>query len=119
MLQKTVSFFDRHNVFKFLLFWDCEKSGLCCKRLTLSQTIPGFYVSAEQYFSTIVMVLCPSSVHRCVQAPVSSSFKKVFLAKLLTGFLRNFTGMFLRWSSFKFLQIIVFYEEFWLPCQSK
>ena len=38
--------------------------------------------------------------------------------KLLTGFLQNFEGMFLRWSSFKFLQIIVSQEEFWLP-QSK
>ena len=49
--------------------------------------------------------------------------RKLFLQKtsqkLLTGFLRNFTGMFLRWSSFKFLQIIVFYEEFWFPWQSK
>ena len=48
---------------------------------------------------------------------------KLFLQKtsqkLLTGFLRNFTGMFLRWSSFKFLQIIVFFEEFWLPWRSK
>ena len=50
--------------------------------------------------------------------------RKLFLEKtspqkLLTGFLQNFTGMFLRWSSFKFLQIIMFYEEFWLPWQSK
>ena len=35
-------------------------------------------------------------------------FRKLFLhktspRKLLTGFLRHFTGMFLRWSSFKFL----------------
>ena len=34
--------------------------------------------------------------------------QKTFL-KQMTGFLQNFTGMFLRWSSFKFLQIIVFY----------
>ena len=39
--------------------------------------------------------------------------------KLLTGFLPNFTGMFPRWSSLKFRQIIVFHEEFWLPWQSK
>ena len=42
-------------------------------------------------------------------------FRKLFhentSQKLLTGFLPNFTGMFLRWSSFKFLQIIVYYGE--------
>ena len=40
--------------------------------------------------------------------------RKLFLQKtspqkLLTGFLQNFTGMFFTWSSFKFLQIVVFY----------
>ena len=39
--------------------------------------------------------------------------------KVLNGFLPNFKGMFLRWSSFKFLQIFVFHEEFWLPWQPK
>ena len=61
----------------------------------------------------IFMALCPSSV----RVSVNSSFQKHFPQKLLTGFLQNFTGMFLRWSSFKFLQIIVFYQEFWLPWQ--
>ena len=61
----------------------------------------------------IVMALGPS----CVRSSVSACVHKLFLQKtspqkLLTGFLQNFTGMFLRWSSFKFLQIIVFYEEF-------
>ena len=56
------------------------------------------------------------SVHACVRKPF---LQKTSPQKLLTGFLRNFTGMFLRWSSFKFLQIIVFYEEFWLPWRSK
>ena len=46
-------------------------------------------------------------------------FQKTSLQKLWTRFLQNFTGMFLRWSSFKFLQIIVFYDEFWLPWRSK
>ena len=54
----------------------------------------------------VVIVLCPSCVQKTSQT-------------LLTGFLPNFTGMFLRWSSFKFLQIIVFHEEFWLPWQPK
>ena len=80
----------------------------------------------------IVMGLCPScavrpsiwpsvclAVRPCVRASVISSFKKTSPQKLLTGFLQNFTGMFLRWSSYKFLQIIVFYEEFWLPWQLK
>ena len=76
----------------------------------------------------IVMALCLSCVrpsmsvyvHTCVHASVRKLFlQKTSPQKLLTGFLRNFTGMFLRWSSFKFLQIIVFYEEFMLPWQSK
>ena len=54
--------------------------------------------------------LCPfvcACVHKfCLQSTSPQ--------KLLTGFLPNFTGMFLRWSSFKFLQIIVFHEELWL-----
>ena len=56
------------------------------------------------------------SVHPCVH---KLFLQKTSPQKLLTEFLRNFTGMFLRWSSFKFLQIIVYYEEFWLPWQSK
>ena len=59
-----------------------------------------------------LLALCPSCVRKLF-------LQKTSPQKLLTGFLRNFTGMFLRWSSFKFLQIIVFYEEFWLPWQSK
>ena len=65
-----------------------------------------------------VMALCPTCVRPFVHPSVNSSFK-TSPQKLLTGFIRNFIGMFLRWSSFKFLQIIVFYEEFWLPWQSK
>ena len=61
-----------------------------------------------------------SVVHPFIRACV----RKLFLLrtsprKLLTEFLPNFTGMLLRWSSFKFLQIIVFHEEFWLPWQPK
>ena len=73
------------------------------------------------YFHGVVAVVPLSdrqSVCPCVRLSVNSSFKKTS-QKLLTGFLQNFTGMFLRWSSFKFLQIIMFYEEFWLPWQSK
>ena len=71
----------------------------------------------------IVMALCPScvrpSVRACVRASVNFFLKKTSPQKLLTGFLPNFTGMFIWWSSFKFLQIIVFHEEFWLPWQPK
>ena len=80
----------------------------------------------------IVMALCPSCVRPLVRSSVRPSVRpsvcacvrKLFLQKTspqkqLTGFLRNFTGMFLKWSSFKFLQIVVFYEEFWLLWQSK
>ena len=66
-----------------------------------------------------VMALCPSCIHSFVHACVHKLFLQKTSQKLLTGFLRNFTEMILRWSSFKFLQIIVFYEEFWLPWQSK
>ena len=63
-----------------------------------------------------------SVVHASVSPSVCAS--KVFLQKtspqkLLTGFLPNSTGMFRRWSSFKFLQIIVSNEEFWLPWEPK
>ena len=62
----------------------------------------------------IVMALCPScapqfirlSVRPCVCARIRKLLlQKTSPQKLLTGFLWNFTGMFLRWSSFKFLQI--------------
>ena len=66
----------------------------------------------------IDMALCLSCVRLLVRPSVRECVRKLFLQKtsqkLWTGFLPNFTGMFLRWSSFKFLQIIVFYEEFWV-----
>ena len=70
----------------------------------------------------IVMALCLSCVSPSVSLFVHECIHKLFLQKitpqkLLTGFLLNFTEMFLRWSSFKFLQIIVLHEEFWLPWQ--
>ena len=62
---------------------------------------------------------CPS-VHPSVHPSVRKLFfQKISPQKLLTGFLPNFAGMFHRWSSFKFLQIIVFHEQFWLPWQPK
>ena len=49
-----------------------------------------------------------SAVHLSVCLSVHKFFlQKTSPQKLLTGFLPNFTGMFIRWSSFKFLQIIV------------
>ena len=68
----------------------------------------------------IVMVLCPSCICPFVLACVHKLFiEKTSPQKLLTGFSPNFTGMFLRGFSFKFLHIIVFHEEFWLPWQPK
>ena len=61
----------------------------------------------------------PASNCHGVVSVVCPFLQKISPQKLSTGFLRNFTGMFLRWSSFKFLLIIVFYEEFWLPWRSK
>ena len=67
----------------------------------------------------IVTALCLS----CVRQFVRACFRKLCFQKpsqrLLTGFLPNLTRMFLRWSSFNFLQIILFHEEFWLPWQLK
>ena len=67
----------------------------------------------SSYFHGVVSVMRPS-VRPLVRSSVRVCVRKLFLQKtspqkLLTGFLPNFTGM------FKFLQIIVFYEEFWLP----
>ena len=71
------------------------------------------------YCHGIVSVVRPF-VRACECACVRKLFlQKTSPQKLLTGFLRNFSEMFLRWSSFKFIQIIVFYEEFWLPWRSK
>ena len=57
---------------------------------------------------------CNGIVHPSVRVCVHKLFLlKTSPQRLLTGFLPNFTEMFLRWSSFKFFQIIVFHEEFW------
>ena len=77
--------------------------------------LKGFLAPLAEGQRAVVMALCPWWV--C--ASVNFFFKKKSLQKLLTGFLPYFTGMFLRWSSFKFLQIIVFHLEFWLPYQPK
>ena len=57
---------------------------------------------------TIGMALCPF-IRACV---LKLCLRKTSPPELLTAFLPNFTGMYLSWSSFKFLQIIVFHEEF-------
>ena len=100
-----------------------EKGNYCL-------SLQHFFSARDEQFSflaplaegqrAIVMALCLS----CGRLSIRVCVRKLFLQntspqKLLTGFLRNFTGMFLGWSSFEFLQIIVFYEEFWLPWQSK
>ena len=78
-----------------------------------------FLVPLAEGQRAFVMALCLS----CVRLSVHVCVRKLFLQKTsqkpLTQFLRNFTGMFLRWSSFKFLQIFGFYEEFWLPWRLK
>ena len=90
----------------------------------LVQLLHGFLAPLAEGQRAIVMALCPSCVRPFVRPSMRACVRKLFLRKtspqkLLTRSLRNFTGMFLRWSSFRFLQIIVFYEEFWLPCQSQ
>ena len=62
-----------------------------------------------------VVSVVPSSVRPFVRACVRKLPLQKTSQKLLTGFLPNFTEIFLRRSSSKFLQIIVFHEEFWLP----
>ena len=90
---------------------------LACKSIT---SVLKSYAYEDRNISYIVK---DSQIHTAGRG-LGIAVRELFLQKtspqkLLTGFLRNFTGMFLRWSSFKFLQIIVFYEEFWLPWQSK
>ena len=61
----------------------------------------------ESYCHGVVSVMHPS-IHLFVLACLCKLFlQKTSPEKLMTGLLPNFTGMFLRWSSFKFLQIIV------------
>ena len=69
-----------------------------------------FLAPLDEGQRAIVMALCLAA---------SVNFYKSFPQKLLTGFLPDFTGMFHWWSSFKFLQMIVFHEEFWLLWQPK
>ena len=49
----TIIFSFSNNVFKKLLSQSCYKFGLCGKELTLSQTSPGFYVSAVEVLKTL------------------------------------------------------------------
>ena len=71
------------------------------------------------YCHGVVSVVHPSVgpiIHECV---CKLFLLKTSPEKLSSRFLQNFTGMFLRWSSFKFLHMNVFHEEFWLPWQPK
>ena len=97
-----------------------ETKFLCISMFKCISVGDQFLAPLAKGQQAIVMVLCPSCVRLSVRACVRKLFlQKTSPQKLLTGFLQNFTGMFLRWSSFKFLQIIMFYEEFWLPWRSK
>ena len=99
----------------------------CCKNHVRSDykllNMLQFFCSTGQmpasYCHCVVSVVCPS-----VRPFVSACICKLCLQrtspqKVLTGFLSNFLEMFLRWSSSRFLQIIVLHEEFWLPWQPK
>ena len=87
---------------------------------TCMQCSCSFLATLAEGQRAFVMALCPSSVRPSVRVCVCKLFlQKTSSQKLLIGFLRNFTGTFHRWSSFKFLQIVVFYEKFWLPWRSK
>ena len=60
----------------------------------------------------IVMALCPPCIGLFVHLCICKLFlKKTSPQKLLTGILLKFTGMLLRGSLFKFLQIIVFHKK--------
>ena len=95
------------------------KKGASCKFLIFSS----IGQRPASYCHGVVSVVRPF-VHLYVHFSMRACVCKLFLQKtspqkLLTGFLQNFAGMFLRWSSFKFFQIIVFFEEFWLLWRSK
>ena len=138
----TSNFSFSHSVFKRLVSQGCQKVLLCGNGLTMGISLTyltGYSISVDNEAKTklssklawflapladgqqaIVMALCLSSVRQCMRVCVRKLFlQKNSPQKLLTGFLHNFIGMFLRWSSFKFLQKIVFFEEFWLPWRSK
>ena len=84
-------------------------------KIVSSGTTGPIFSSMVEGQQAIVMVLCLW----CVRPSVHLSVRKLFLQKASPGFLPKFTRMFLRWSSFKFLQIIVFHEEFWSLWQPK
>ena len=113
-------FLTKHKIvhIKFRILLD-----LYCEIGAVFGFIQGFAFSAFSIFFSSTGQRPASYCHGGVSV-VCACVPKLFLQKtspqkLLTGFLRNFTVMFLRWSSFKYLQIIVFYEEFWLPWRSK
>ena len=104
-----------------------------CQLSFMNKTRHSYVFELSFYFHIMILIFSftgrrPASnchgvvsvVRPFVRAFVRACARKLFLQKtspqkLLTGFLRNFTRLFLRWSSFKFQQIILFYEEFWLP----
>ena len=49
-LLVTSYFYFSHNVFYSLISLVCQNVALCGNGLTLSQTSPGFYMSAVQSF---------------------------------------------------------------------
>ena len=116
-----------------ILLYSDRRDNYSCERCFNSfPNEPWFLAPLAEGQRATVIALCPSPVHSSVRLLVRASIRllvhasvrKLFLKKtspqkLLTGFLRNFTRIFFRWSSFKFLQIIVINEEFWLPWQSK
>ena len=93
----------------------------CLPILTSIKSYLVFRSTCQRPASYCHAVVC---VRPSFRPSVCACIRKLFLQKtspqkLLTGFLRNFTGIFPRWSSFKLFQIIVFYEQFWLPWRSK
>ena len=87
---------------------------MCHKTYTCTYISTAFTAPLTEGQQAIVMAFCLS----CVRPFICMCIHKLFLAKtpqkLLTGFLPNFMGMFLKWAAFRFLQIIVFHEKLWL-----
>ena len=129
--NQPISFLNSNSVNQFLLFTQCFHKLPYFGSLKYQSKILSFCRARkrawgaqqcgrlEQYLGSSTggrpASYCHDFVSICpfVCACVCKLFlQKTSPQKLLTGFLPNFTGMFRRWSSFKFLRIIVFHEEF-------
>ena len=114
-IQNNAYYTLQNKCFWGSVYWKLRVSVSVCVQNTSNKL---HWLKASEVLSwrcvccaSVLLFVCVCVHKLCLQ--------KTSPQKLLIGFLPNFTGMFLRWSPFKILQIIVFCEEFWLPWQPK